>query len=69
MRTLTPRRWLTIAGTCAVLFFLLGAPEITNNEGSLAAFGAWSQLILGLVGIVALALASWGLFARRTHKH
>lgn len=61
----TPKRWLAVAGICAMVFFLLGAPEISDNTGVLGQIGMWAQAIVALAGLVALALTVWGLFVRR----
>lgn len=63
-----PKRMLVVAGVCAVLFFLLGAPEITDNPGPVQQVALWLQFGTGIVGVAALALSSMGLFARRTSR-
>ncbi len=62
------KKSLVAAGICAVAFFLLGAPEITDNGGALSQFGIWAQGIVALGGLVAFALAVWGLFVRRAEQ-
>jgi hypothetical protein len=51
-----------------VVFFLLGAPEITEGTGTVHDLAAWLQLLVGALVLVALALAAWGLVSRRSRS-
>jgi hypothetical protein len=66
MRTLSPSRWLTTAGACAVFFFLLGAPQITDNGGTITTIGLWAQTAIAVTGLVALIAGTYTLLARRS---
>jgi hypothetical protein len=66
--TLRPRMLLLVAAVGAVVFFLLGAPEISEGTGTVQDLAAWLQLLVGVVVLVALALAAWGLVSRRSRS-
>jgi hypothetical protein len=57
--TRKPRTLLLVAAVGAVVFFLLGAPEITEGTGTVHDLAAWLQLLVGALVLVALALAAW----------
>ena len=59
-----PRTLLVVAAVGAVVFFLLGAPEISEGTGTVHDLAAWLQLLVGVVVLIALALAAWGLVRR-----
>jgi len=62
--TTRPRTLLVVAAVGAVVFFLLGAPEISEGTGTVHDLAAWLQLLVGVVVLIALALAAWGLVRR-----
>ena len=62
--TTRPRTLLLVAAVGAVVFFLLGAPEISEGTGTVHDLAAWLQLLVGVVVLVALVLAAWGLVRR-----
>jgi membrane protease YdiL (CAAX protease family) len=64
--TLKPRTLLLVAAVGAVVFFLLGAPAISEGTGTVHDLAAWLQLLVGVLVLVALALAAWGLVSRRS---
>jgi hypothetical protein len=66
--TLKPRPLLLVAAVGAVAFFLLGAPSISDGTGTAHDLAAWLQLLVGVVVLVALALATWGLVSRRSRS-
>jgi uncharacterized membrane protein YhaH (DUF805 family) len=66
--TLRPRMLLLVAVVVAVVFFLLGAPEISEGTGTVQDLVAWLQLLVGVVVLVALAFAAWGLVSRRSRS-
>ena len=59
---------LLVAAVGAVVFFLLGAPSISEATGTAHDLAAWLQMIVGVVVLVALALATWGLVSRRSRS-
>lgn len=63
-----PKRLLAVAGICAVAFFLLGAPEITDSAGAVQQVGIWLQFGAGFAGLATLALGLRGLFVRRSSE-
>lgn len=64
--TLKPRTLLLVAAVGAVVFFLLGAPAISEGTGTAHDLAAWLQLFIGMLVLVALVLAAWGLVSRRS---
>jgi hypothetical protein len=63
-----PRTLLLVAAVGAVVFFLLGAPEITERTGTVHDLLAWLQLLVGVMALAALALGVWGLVSRRSRS-
>ena len=63
--TRKPRTLLVVAAVGAVVFFLLGAPEITEGTGTLQDLAAWVQFFVGVLALAALGLGLWGLVSRR----
>jgi uncharacterized protein involved in cysteine biosynthesis len=51
-----------------VVFFLLGAPEISEGTGTVPDLVAWLSLVVAVVVLVALALGVWGLVSRRSRS-
>ena len=67
--TRNPRLLLIIAISCAALQFLLGAPSLSEGNGSIHDLAVILQLTLTLIGLAALALAAVGFAAkRRSHR-
>lgn len=63
--TRKPRTLLLVAAIGAVVFFLLGAPEITEATGTLQDVAAWLQFFVGVLTLAALVLGVWGLVTNR----
>jgi hypothetical protein len=63
--TRKPRTLLLVAAVGAVVFFLLGAPEISEGMGTLQDVVAWLSLIVGVLTLAALVLGVWGLVTHR----
>jgi hypothetical protein len=63
--TRKPRTLLLVAAVGAVVFFLLGAPSITEGTGAVHDLLAWLDMLIGVLALAALALAVWGLVAHR----
>jgi hypothetical protein len=63
--TRNPRRLVIIAVICAVLSFLLGAPELVEGTGTVQTVAIGLQLIVTGLGLAALALAGVGYTIRR----
>jgi uncharacterized protein involved in cysteine biosynthesis len=63
-----PRTLLLVAAVGAVVFFLLGAPSISEGTGTVHDLVAWLQLVVGVLVLLALALAAWGLVSRRSRS-
>jgi hypothetical protein len=58
--------WLfSIAAAAAIVFFLMGAPSLSEGTGVLQDVVAWVQTLVGLVAIVVFALGVRALIARR----
>jgi hypothetical protein len=66
--TSKPRTLLLVAAVGAVVFFLLGAPEITAGTGTVYVLLAWLDMLIGVVALAALALGVWGLVSRRSRS-
>jgi membrane protein implicated in regulation of membrane protease activity len=66
--TLKPRTLLLVAAVWAVVFFLLGAPAISEGTGTVHDLAAWLQLLIGVLVLVALVLVAWGLVSRRSRS-
>lgn len=66
--TLRPRMLLLVAAVGAVVFFLLGAPEISEGTGTVPDLVAWLSLVVGVLTLAALALGVWGLVSRRSRS-
>ena len=64
--TLKPRTLMLVAAVGAVMFVLLGAPAISEGTGTVHDLAAWLQLLVGVLVLVALVLAAWGLVSRRS---
>ena len=60
-----PRRLLIIAIGCAVLQFLLGAPSLSEGTRTVHDVSTVLQLIVTVIGLVALVLAAVGFTIRR----
>jgi len=54
--TRKPRTLLLVAAVGAVVFFLLGAPEISEGTGTVPDVVAWLSLVVAVVTLAALAL-------------
>ena len=63
--TRNPRLLLTIAIICAALQFLLGAPSLTDKDGTVHDIAVILQLAFTLIGLTALILAVVGFAAKR----
>jgi hypothetical protein len=63
--TRKPRTLLLVAAVGAVVFFLLGAPEISEGTGTLQDVVAWLSLVVAVVTLAALVLGVWGLVTNR----
>ena len=63
--TRKPSMLLLVAAVGAVVFFMLGAPELSEGTGTLQDVAVWLQLVVGLLTLVALALGVWGLVTHR----
>jgi len=63
--TRKPRTLLLVAAIGAVVFFLLGAPEISEGTGTVPDVVAWLSLVVAVVTLAALALGVWGLVTNR----
>ena len=58
--------WLfSIAAVAAIVFFLMGAPSLSEGTGLLQDVVAWAQTLVGVVAIVILALGVKALITRR----
>lgn len=66
--TRKPRTLLLVAAVGAVVFFLLGAPEISEGTGTVSDLVAWLSLVVAVVVLAALALGVWGLVSRRSRS-
>jgi hypothetical protein len=66
--TRKPRALLLVAAVGAVVFFLLGAPEISEGTGTVPDLVAWLSLVVAVVVLAALALGVWGLVSRRSRS-
>jgi hypothetical protein len=66
--TRKPRTLLLVAAVGAVVFFLLGAPEISEGTGTVPDLVAWLSLVVAVVVLAALALGVWGLVSRRSRS-
>ena len=60
-----PAWLLSIAAAGAVVFFLMGAPSLSEGTGVLPNVVAWVQTLIAVITLVVLALGIWGLIARR----
>ena len=63
--TRNPRLLLIIAIICAALQFLLGAPSLTEGQGTVHDLAVILQLAFTLIGLAALILAAVGFAAKR----
>jgi hypothetical protein len=63
--TRKPRTLLLVAAVGAVVFFLLGAPELSEGTGTVQDLVAWLSVIVGVLTLAALALGVWGLVSHR----
>jgi hypothetical protein len=63
--TRKPRTLLLVAAIGAVVFFLLGAPEISEGTGTVQDVAAWVQFFVGVLTLAALVLGVWGLVTNR----
>jgi hypothetical protein len=63
--TRKPRTLLLVAAVGAVVFFLLGAPEISEGTGTVPDVVAWLSLVVAVVTLAALVLGLWGLITNR----
>jgi len=63
--TRKPRTLLLVAAIGAVVFFLLGAPEISEGTGTVPDVVAWLSLVVAVVTLAALVLGVWGLVTNR----
>jgi hypothetical protein len=66
--TLRPRTLLLVAAVGAVVFFLLGAPSISEGTGTVPDLVAWLSLVVAVVTLAALALGVWGLVSHRSRS-
>jgi uncharacterized membrane protein YozB (DUF420 family) len=63
--TRKPRTLLLVAAVGAVVFFLLGAPEISEGTGTLQDVVAWLSMVVGVLTLAALVLGVWSLVTQR----
>jgi hypothetical protein len=63
--TRKPRTLFLVAAVGAVVFFLLGAPEISEGTSTVPDLVAWLSLVVAVLTLAALALGVWGLVTHR----
>jgi hypothetical protein len=63
--TRKPTTLLLVAAIGAVVFFLLGAPEVSEGTGTLQDVVAWLSMVVAVLTLAALALGLWGLVTHR----
>lgn len=64
-----PKRLLAMAAICAGVWFLSGAPEITESTGLLPQIIVWVGFGFALASLAFLALGLRGLFVGRSPEN